>query len=57
MDMKTMGKDDCLLIEMKSKSFQDIYVFMQKCFTHNKYSISILYYLQGLVNSTECVHN
>lgn len=55
--MKTMGKDDCLLIEMKSKSFQDIYVFMQKCFTHNKYSISILYYLQGLVNSTECVHN
>ena len=55
--MKTMGKDDYLLIEMKSKYFQDKDIFMQKCFTQNKYSISILYYLQGLVNSTECVHN
>lgn len=55
--MKTMEKDDYLLIETRSKYFQDTDIFMQKCFTHNKYSISILYYLQGLVNSTECVHN
>lgn len=57
-DMKARKKDDYLLIEIKSRHFQNIYVFMQKCFTQNECSISILYYLERICGFTiECVHN